>query len=103
MASLKGPRHGGANSKVMDMMDDIKTHVRDWGSEGEITQYLTKLLDKEAFDRSGLIYGLATPSTPVPIPGARFSGTMSTVWREKRVWSRNWRCTATWRESVNSC
>ncbi|BCK84639.1 citrate/2-methylcitrate synthase [Dysosmobacter sp. NSJ-60] len=58
MASLKGPRHGGANSKVMDMMDDIKTHVRDWGSEGEITQYLTKLLDKEAFDRSGLIYGL---------------------------------------------
>ncbi len=103
MASLKGPRHGGANSKVMDMMDDIKTHVRDWGSEGEITQYLTKLLDKEAFDRSGLIYGLGHAVYTVPIPGARFSGTMSTVWREKRVWSRNWRCTATWRESVNSC
>ena len=58
MASLKGPRHGGANSKVMEMMDDIKTHVRNWESEGEITDYLTRMLDKKAFDRSGLIYGL---------------------------------------------
>lgn len=58
MASLKGPRHGGANSKVMAMMADIKTHVRDWNDEGCIADYLTKMLDKEAFDRSGLIYGL---------------------------------------------
>ena len=58
MASLKGPRHGGANSKVMEMMEDIKTHVRRWSSEGEVADYLTKMLDKEAFDGSGLIYGL---------------------------------------------
>jgi citrate synthase len=58
MASLKGPRHGGANSKVMEMMSDIKTHVKDWQDEDEVSNYLTKMLDKEAFDRSGLIYGL---------------------------------------------
>ncbi len=58
MASLKGPRHGGANSKVMEMMEDIKTHVRDWNDEGCVGDYLTKILDKKAFDGSGLIYGL---------------------------------------------
>ena len=58
MASLKGPRHGGANSKVMEMMADIKTHVKDWEDQGCVADYLNKLLDKEAFDRSGLIYGL---------------------------------------------
>ena len=58
MASLKGPRHGGANNKVMAMMDDIKEHVKDWNDEGCVADYLTKLLNKEAFDRSGLIYGL---------------------------------------------
>ena len=58
MASLKGPRHGGANNKVMAMMDDIKEHVQDWSDEGCVADYLTRLLNKEAFDRSGLIYGL---------------------------------------------
>jgi citrate synthase len=58
MSSLKGPRHGGANSKVMEMMDNIKTNVSDWSSDGQVTDYLTKILDKEAFDGSGLIYGL---------------------------------------------
>ena len=58
MASLKGPRHGGANSKVMAMMEDIKGHVRNWRDEGAVTDYLNKILNKEAFDRSGLIYGL---------------------------------------------
>lgn len=58
MSSLKGPRHGGANSKVMAMMDDIKTHVRDWDDEDCVAEYLTRMLNKEAFDRSGLIYGL---------------------------------------------
>ena len=58
MASLKGPRHGGANSKVMAMMSDIKTHVRDWADEDCVADYLTRILDKEAFDGSGLIYGL---------------------------------------------
>lgn len=58
MASLKGPRHGGANSKVMEMMDDIKVHVAQWEDPEEVTAYLTRILDKEAFDGSGLIYGL---------------------------------------------
>ena len=58
MASLKGPRHGGANNKVMAMMDDIKENVPDWNDEGCVADYLTRMLNKEAFDRSGLIYGL---------------------------------------------
>ena len=58
MASLKGPRHGGANNKVMDMMANIKENVADWADEAAVTAYLTKMLDKEAFDNSGLIYGL---------------------------------------------
>ena len=58
MSSLKGPRHGGANLKVMDMMDDIRRHVRDWADEDEVRAYLEKIVDKEAFDRQGLIYGM---------------------------------------------
>lgn len=58
MSSLKGPRHGGANLKVMDMMDDIKAHVQDWTDDDEVTAYLSKLVAGEAFDRKGLIYGM---------------------------------------------
>jgi len=58
MASLKGPRHGGANSKVMAMMEDIKEHVADWRDEEAVGRYLSRILDREAFDGSGLIYGL---------------------------------------------
>ena len=56
--SLKGPRHGGANLKVIQMLDDIKAHVHNWEDEGEVADYMTKLLKKEAGDRSGLIYGM---------------------------------------------
>ena len=56
--SLKGPRHGGANIKVIEMLDDIKAHVKNWEDEGEVADYLTKLLKKEAGDHSGLIYGM---------------------------------------------
>lgn len=58
MSSLKGPRHGGANSKVMEMMADIQTHVTDWESEQQIREYLIKILDGSTFDGRGLIYGL---------------------------------------------
>lgn len=58
IGSLKGPRHGGANLKVQKMFDDIKAHVEDWTSEEEVTAYLQKILNKQAFDRSGLIYGM---------------------------------------------
>lgn len=58
IASLKGPRHGGANLKVLQMFDDLKEHCKDWNNEEEITAYLQKILNREAFDLSGLIYGM---------------------------------------------
>lgn len=58
IGSLKGPRHGGANLKVMNMFRDIKANVKDWEDEEAITEYLTKILNKEVFDKSGLIYGM---------------------------------------------
>ncbi len=58
IASLKGPRHGGANLKVQQMFDDIKAHCPDWKNEEQISEYLLKILKKEAFDESGLIYGM---------------------------------------------
>ncbi|MCI9659133.1 MAG: citrate/2-methylcitrate synthase [Lachnospiraceae bacterium] len=58
MSSLKGPKHGGANIKVMEMMNDIRTHVRDYSDKEEVGAYLGRILDGEAFDRRGLIYGM---------------------------------------------
>ena len=58
IGSLKGPRHGGANLKVQNMFDDIKAHVKNWGNEEEVGAYLHKILNKEAFDHAGLIYGM---------------------------------------------
>lgn len=58
IASLKGPRHGGANLKVLQMFDDIKAHCPDWKNEAQIEDYLKKILNREAFDKSGLIYGM---------------------------------------------
>ena len=58
LGSLKGPKHGGANIKVVKMFDDMKKHVRDWKDEEEVSRYLIKLLHKEAFDQRGLIYGI---------------------------------------------
>ncbi len=57
VGSLKGRRHGGANIRVMEMMDDIKANVKDWTNEQEIRDYLCKIADKKAFDHTGLIYG----------------------------------------------
>ncbi len=58
VGSLKGPLHGGANLKVMDMMRNIQSNVKDWKDEEEIRSHLTKILQKRAFDRKGLIYGI---------------------------------------------
>ncbi|MFO7612940.1 MAG: citrate/2-methylcitrate synthase [Clostridia bacterium] len=58
VGSLKGPRHGGANIKVSGMMREIKSNVADWSNESEVRDYLIRILRKEAFDRSGLIYGM---------------------------------------------
>ena len=58
IGSLKGPRHGGANHRVMMMMDDLMGHVKNWESDDEVGSYLEKIVRKEAGDRSGLIYGM---------------------------------------------
>ena len=72
LSSLKGPKHGGANIKVVEMMRDIENHVSDWEDEDAVRAYLKKILNKEAFDRKGLIYGmghavysLSDPRAPV--------------------------------------
>ena len=58
LCSLKGPKHGGANIKVMEMMDDIRAHVSDVTDEDEMRAYIGKIVDKEAFDHKGLVYGM---------------------------------------------
>ena len=58
LGSLKGPRHGGANTKVVEMIDNIKKNLNDYTDEAEIKDYLTKILNKEVFDGKGLIYGM---------------------------------------------
>lgn len=58
MSSLKGPKHGGANIKVMEMIADIKEHIRDYGDKEEVAAYLSKILAGEAFDGKKLIYGM---------------------------------------------
>ncbi|MGN0428948.1 MAG: citrate/2-methylcitrate synthase [Acetatifactor sp.] len=58
MSSLKGPKHGGANIKVMEMMEDIRAHVSDYSDKDEIRAYIEKIVDKEAFDKKGLVYGM---------------------------------------------
>ncbi|WP_282036983.1 citrate synthase [Saccharicrinis aurantiacus] len=58
LGSLKGGLHGGANLKVIDMMDNIKENVKDWGDKKEVTEYLLKMLNKQAFDKTGKIYGI---------------------------------------------
>ena len=58
MSSLKGPKHGGANIKVMEMMDDIRKNVKDWEDREEVKAYLARMLNGEVFDQKGLIYGM---------------------------------------------
>ena len=58
LGSLKGPKHGGANIKVVQMFDDIKNNVRDWEDKNEIEAYLKSILNREVFDGQGLIYGM---------------------------------------------
>ncbi|MDO4615016.1 MAG: citrate/2-methylcitrate synthase [Lachnospiraceae bacterium] len=58
MSSLKGPKHGGANIKVMEMMKDIRRHIKDYSDQDEIHAYLSRMMDGEVFDKKGLIYGM---------------------------------------------
>lgn len=58
IGSLKGPKHGGANNKVMGMMDDIKKNIKNWEDEKEVGDYIVRILKKKAHDKSGLVYGI---------------------------------------------
>lgn len=58
MSSLKGPKHGGANIKVVEMIDDIKRNVPDYDNKNKLYDYLTKIIDKQVFDKKGLVYGM---------------------------------------------
>lgn len=71
LCSLKGPKHGGANIKVMKMFEDLKANVSDWSDDSAIEEYLTKLLHKEAFDKAGLIYGMGHAVYSISDPRAR--------------------------------
>ena len=86
LCSLKGPKHGGANLKVMGMFDELKKAVSDWEDDEEITAYLEKLLNKEAFDRSGLIYGMGHAVYSVSDPRAQiFKGYVEKLAGEKQM------------------
>ena len=71
LSSLKGPKHGGANIKVVEMMRDIQKHVSDWEDEDEVREYLQKILNKQAFDKKGLIYGMGHAVYSLSDPRAR--------------------------------
>ena len=84
MSSLKGPKHGGANIKVMEMMEDIRAHVKDYGDKEEVGAYLGRIIDKEAFDQKGLIYGMGHAVYSLSDPRERiFKGFVEELVAEK--------------------
>lgn len=84
MSSLKGPKHGGANIKVMEMMEDIRRHVRDYGDQEEVSAYLSQIAAGEAFDGKGLIYGMGHAVYTLSDPRERiFKGYVKELAEEK--------------------
>ena len=84
LASLKGPRHGGANIKVVQMFDDLKANISDLKDEEAVENYLRRLLHKEAFDRAGLIYGIGHAVYSISDPRAEiFKGFVESLAAEK--------------------
>ncbi len=71
IGSLKGPKHGGANIKVVQMIEDMKSQLKDWTDEDEVRSYLKAILNKEAFDHAGLIYGMGHAVYSLSDPRAR--------------------------------
>ena len=84
LCSLKGPKHGGANIKVVKMFNHIKKNVSDYNDKDQIRAYLTRILDKEAFDKTGLIYGMGHAIYTISDPRARvFKGFVKSLSEEK--------------------
>lgn len=86
LGSLKGPKHGGANIKVIKMFEDMKEAITDWEDEDAITSYLNDLLDKKAFDKAGLIYGMGHAVYSISDPRANvFKGFVEKLSKEKNL------------------
>lgn len=84
LGSLKGPKHGGANIKVVQMFEDMKTSINDWTDESEVKNYLKALLHKNAFDKAGLIYGIGHAVYSISDPRADiFKGFVKSLSVEK--------------------
>lgn len=84
LGSLKGPKHGGANIKVIKMFEDMKQQVKNWEDEEEVRQYLVDLLNKRAFDKAGLIYGMGHAVYSISDPRATvFRGFVKSLSEEK--------------------
>ncbi len=84
LCSLKGPKHGGANIKVSQMFEVMKKEIKDWHDEEEIKAYLRKLLNREAFDKAGLIYGIGHAVYTISDPRANiFKGFVESLAKEK--------------------
>ena len=84
LCSLKGPKHGGANIKVVKMFNHIKRHITDYNDKDQIRDYLIKILNKEAFDKTGLIYGMGHAIYTISDPRARvFKGFVKSLSEEK--------------------
>jgi len=84
LGSLKGPKHGGANIKVVEMFDDMKNTLEDWTDEEQVRKYLVDLLHKRAFDKAGLIYGMGHAIYSVSDPRAEvFKGFVKSLSDEK--------------------
>ncbi|MDI3536729.1 MAG: citrate synthase [Eubacteriaceae bacterium] len=84
LGSLKGPKHGGANIKVVEMFEDMKKSISDWSDESKVRQYLVDLLNKKAFDNAGLIYGIGHAIYSVSDPRANvFKGFVQKLSEEK--------------------
>ena len=84
LCSLKGPKHGGANIKVVKMFNHIKKHITDYNDKDQIRDYLIKILNKEAFDKTGLIYGMGHAIYTISDPRARvFKGFVKSLSEEK--------------------
>jgi citrate synthase len=86
LSSLKGPKHGGANIKVIEMMDDLKANVSDITDREQVRAYLQRLVDKKAFDGKGLIYGMGHAIYSISDPRAKvFKGYVKQLAKEKNL------------------
>ena len=92
IGSLKGPKHGGANAKVMGMIDDFKANLTDITDEKQIRDHIIKIYNKQAYDHTGLVYALVTLSIQRAIPEQLFFVRMQVFLLKKKVWKTSFLC-----------